>query len=110
MTVHAVVHTSAGCENREKLFILARFQIKIRDVDGCLAACGVAQCSQTSPDSECAERFAQDFSAHCIDHDIGTITLRDPANAVSKLLHRKVDHLVETQRACLLRLRMVSRG
>src|SRR3989442_13871107 len=110
MTVHAVVHTSAGCENREKLFILARFQIEIRDVDGCLAACGVAQCSQTSADRECAESFTQDFSAYSVDHDIGAMTLRNPANAIFKLLLRKVDHFVETQRACLLRLRMVSRG
>src|ERR1700730_7763301 len=83
---------------------------EISDVDGCLAACGVSQCGQTSPDRERAESFAQDFSAHCIDHDIGAITLRDAANAVAELLHRKVDYLVETQRACLLRLRMVSGG
>src|SRR6202049_1994287 len=109
MTLHAAVHTSAVCEQGEALHTRA-LPNKIRDVDSCLAACGVAQCSQTSPDRECAQSFAQDFSAHCIDHDIGAITLRDPANAVAKLLHRKVDHFVETQRECLLRLRMVSRG
>src|ERR1700692_4416490 len=110
MTLHAVVHTSAGCENREKLFILAALPNEIRDVDGCRAACAVSQCGQTSPDREWAESFAQDFSAHCIDHDIDAITFRDPANTVAKLLHRKVDHFVETKRGCLLCLRMVSRG
>ena len=75
---------------------------KIRDVDGCLAACRVAHCGQTSPDSECAESLAQDFSAHCVDHDIGAITLRDPANPVAKLLHRKGDHLVENPESVLV--------
>src|SRR5258706_600847 len=28
MTLHAVLQTSAGCEKREKLFMLARFQIR----------------------------------------------------------------------------------
>src|SRR5258708_24246617 len=85
------------------------FPDQIRDVDGCLAACGVAQGSQASSERERAESLAQDFSADCVDHDVGAITLRDPANAIAKLLHRKVDHLIETQRACFLRLRMISR-
>src|ERR1700680_4804614 len=105
MTLHAAVHTSAVCEQGEALHTRA-LPDKIRDVDGCLAACGVAQCSQTSAGGECAESFAQDFSAHSIDHDIGAITLRDPANAVAELLHRKVDHLVETERPCLLGFRL----
>src|SRR5467141_3381132 len=84
------------------------FPDQIRDVDGCLAACGVAQCSQTSSERERAKSLAQDFSANCVDHDVGAITLRDSANAVAKLLHRKIDHFIEAQRACLLRLRMIS--
>src|SRR6266705_1032211 len=108
MTLHAVLHTSAGCAKREKLFMLA-LPDQICDVYGCLAACGVAQGSQASPGRERAESLAQDFSADCVDHDVGSITCRNPANAVAKLLHRKVEHLIETQGACLLRLRMISR-
>src|SRR5260370_18735599 len=85
------------------------FPDQIRDVDGCLAACGVAQCSQTSPHRERAESLAQDFSADCVDHDVGAITFRYPTNAVAKLLDRKVYHVIETKGACLLCLRMIGR-
>src|SRR5712692_10330521 len=96
------------CEEGEALHARA-LPDQICDVYGCLAACGVAQGSQASPGRERAESFAQDFSADCVDHDVGAITCRNPANAVAKLLNRKVDHLIETQGACLLRLRMISR-
>src|SRR6266478_3265858 len=96
------------CEEGEALHARA-LPDQICDVYGCLAACGVAQGSQASPGRESAESLAQDFSADCVDHDVGAITCRNPANAVAKLLHRKVDHLIETQGACLLRLRMISR-
>ena len=97
------------CEQGEALHTRA-LPDQIRDVDGCLAARGVAQCSQTSSHCERAESLAQDFSADCVDHDVGAITFRDPANTIAELLHRKVDHFIETQRACLLRLRMIGRG
>src|SRR6266568_4396890 len=70
------------CEQGEALHTRA-FPDQFRDVDGCLAACGVTQCSQTSSERERAKSLAQDFSADC------------------------VDHVVETHRACLLRLRMI---
>src|SRR5580658_3715998 len=94
------------CEQGEALDTRA-FPDQIRDVDRCLAACGVAQCSQTSPHHERAERLAQDFSADCVDHDVGAITFRDPTNAVTELLLGKIDYLIEAKITCLLRLRMI---
>src|ERR1700684_3397681 len=52
------------CEQGEALHTRA-FPDQIRDVDGCLATCGVAQCGQTSAHRERAESLAQDFSANC---------------------------------------------
>src|SRR5437016_781612 len=84
------------CEEGEALHARA-LPDQICDVYGCLAACGVAQGSQASPGRERSESLAQDFSADCVDHDVGAVTCRNPPNAVAKLLHRKVDHLIETQ-------------
>src|SRR5260370_20150572 len=96
------------CEQGEALHTRA-FPDQIRDVDCCLAACGVAQCSQASPNRECAESLAQDFSTDCVDHDVGTVAFCDPTNAIAELLLGKVDHFVEAEIACLLRLRVIGR-
>src|SRR5580704_4532862 len=80
---------------------------EIRHVNGCLTACGIPQRCEAPFQRQRSEHLAQDFTTDSVDDDVGAVTARDTAHAVSQLLQGGVDDLIESERLRLLGFRMI---
>src|ERR1700733_3109745 len=83
---------------------------EICHVNGRLAACGISQCCEASSWRERFECLAQEFTSDAVDDDICAIAVRDTTDAISQLLQRGIDDLIESERLRLLGFRRVSRA
>jgi hypothetical protein len=83
---------------------------QICDVDGCLAACRITQCCEASVQRKHSERLAQDFTTDPVDHNVCAVTACDTTHAVTQLLERGINDLIESERLRLLGFRMIGRA
>src|SRR5207302_10812973 len=79
-------------------------------VNGCLTACGIPQCCETSFQRKRSERLAQDFTTDSVDDNVCAVTARDATHAVTQLLQRGIDDFIESERLRLLGFRLIGRA
>jgi molybdate transport system ATP-binding protein len=83
---------------------------QICDVNGCLAACRITQRCEASAQRKRSERLAQDFTTDAVDHNVCAVTACDTTHAVTQLLERDINDLIESERLRLLGFRMIGRA
>src|SRR5882672_6098579 len=71
---------------------------QICDVNGCLAACRITQRCKASVHRKRSERVAQDLTADPVNHNIRAVTACNSTHAVTQLLKRSIDDLIESER------------
>src|SRR6267142_2438565 len=80
------------------------------DVNGGLAACRITQCGEASAQRKRSERLAQDCTTDPVDHHVCAVTVCDTTHAVTQLLEREINDLMESERLRLLGFRMIGRA
>ena len=86
------------------------FHDQICDVNGCLAACRITQCCEASVQRKRSECLVQDFTTDPVDHNVCAVTACDTTHAMTQLLERHINDLIESERLRLLGFHMIGRA